>query len=291
MRKPLYISPSSFFSFTQDPIKHYVRHYSDTPAGRQPATIHMAMGSAFDAFVKAQITRDLQVSTKFDLITLYEEQVPEEFREELWPKAAFLLEEYKSCGAYGVAVEDMSLANLEPRFEFDVKAKILGVPIFGKPDAFYHNRRDVPVILDWKVNSFLGGRNAKKAWYVMDHQNGCSHPRVTVKSNNGLPVVTNKYLENVDKSWAFQQFIYAIGLGCEIGDEFITSIDQITGGPSFYTYRCHLSRLFQINAAKELKQMWEDLQSGYVFRRLGKTREQSDKLVALLDGPFGMNYL
>lgn len=291
MRKPKYISPSSFNSFMTDPIKHYICHLSSVPLGRDPQTIHMAMGSAFDAFVKHQITEDLQTSTRFDLRQLYEEQVAAPFRDELWPKAKMLLEEYKRCGAYGIAVEDMGLASLEPRFEFDVSATILGVPVFGKPDAFYHNQYGVPVVLDWKVNSFLSGADAKKPFFIIDHQTGEPHRKVVLKSSMGLPVAANKYLEDTDKSWAFQQMIYAVGLGCELGGNFITSIDQVTGGPTFYTYRAHLSKPFQIESAKKLKQMWEDLQSGYVFRCLGLSREESDALMEKLDGPMRDCYL
>ena len=192
----------------------------------------MAIGSAFDAFVKSQITNDLQVETKFDLVSLFELQVDPEHREECWGHGKFLLEKYKECGAYAIAIEDMGLAQLEPRFEFDVNAHILDVPVYGKPDAFYINSDGTPVILDWKVNSWLGGNNMKKPWYVMDHQTGEKHKAVHISRQYNLPVVVNKYLEDVDEDWAFQQFVYAIGLGSKIGDSFITSIDQVTGGPS-----------------------------------------------------------
>lgn len=291
MRLPLYISPSSFFSFTRDPYGHYIRHLSDNPVGRDPQNIHMAMGSAFDAFVKAQITNDLQTADKFDLKSLYDAQVAEEFRDELWPKAKFLLDEYMSCGAYGIIIQDMGLAQLQPRFEFDVKAEILGVPVFGKPDAFYHNKNNVPVVLDWKVNSFLGGNNKRKRLFIMDHQTGLHHKDCSVSSNEGLPLMVNYGLEAIDKEWALQQFVYAIGLGCNIGDQFITSIDQVTGGPSFYTYRAYLGKLFQFDCARRIKEMWDDLQSGYIFRSKGKTREQSDKIMIGLDGPMRDVYL
>lgn len=291
MRQIKYISPSSFFSFTRNPKAHYIRHLSDQGIGREPQTIHMAMGSAFDAFIKAQITNDLQVANRFDLKSLFEAQVDPEFRSELWPKASFLLEEYKSCGAYGVLVEDMGLAQLEPKFEFDVVAEILGVPIFGKPDAFYKNKNGTPVVLDWKVNSFLSGNNMAKKYFILSHQTGMPHKSCSYSVNEGLPVMINHYLEEIDDQWAFQQFVYAIGLGCNIGDRFITSIDQVTGGPSFYTYRAYLSPIFQIESAKKIKQMWEDITTGYIFRGLGLTREESDNLIKVLDGPFKEMYL
>lgn len=283
MRKPKYFSPSSFQLFKNDPMRYYVQYLADDLEPRQPQTIHMAMGSAFDAFVKSQITDDLQTSTRFDLRELFEQQVAVEFRDELWGKAEYLLHCYKECGAYGLAVADMTLASLEPRFEFDVHAEIYGVPVHGKPDAFYINQYGTPVILDWKVNSFLGGNNMKKKYYVVDHQLGTCHKQAVVRSNQGLPVCVNYGLEDVDESWAFQQFVYAIGLGSKVGDQFLTSIDQVTGGPSFYTYRASLSKAFQVRSARELKEYWDAINSGYIF--IKKSREENDEILARLDGP------
>lgn len=285
MRKLKYFSPSSYQMYCNDPKRFYVQYLATVTTPRMPQTVHMAMGSAFDAFVKSQITADLGCSTKFETRELFEEQVAPEFWDELWDRAQHLLDRYMECGAYAIAVEDMGLASLEPRFEFGVEANIHGVPCFGKPDAFYVNQHGTPVILDWKVNSYLGGRNAKKLYYVMDHQNGMSHSKVVTRSSQGLPVAVNRFLEDVDTSWAFQQFVYAIGLGSKIGDMFITSIDQVTGGPSFYTYRAHLSKKFQYDSASGLKEAWEDINSGYVFKRLGLTREESDRLIEKLEGP------
>lgn len=285
MRIPKYISPSSFQLFKADPVRYYLNYLADNLETREPQNIHMAMGSAFDAFVKAQITEDLQTSTRFDRRELFEEQVATPFRDELWTKAQMLMQAYQECGAYGIAVADMGLANLEPRFEFAVSATILGVPVFGKPDAFYHNQHGTPVILDWKVNSVLGGNNMRKKYHVMCHQTKDCAKGVAVRSDSGLAVCVNFGLEDTDESWAFQQFVYAIGLGSKIGDQFITSIDQATGGPCFYTYRAHLGKGFQIRSANELKDMWNDINEGYVFRRMGLSREESDEMIERLEGP------
>ena len=283
MRIPKYVSPSSYQLFKADPIRYYLNYLSDNLETREPQNIHMAMGSAFDAFVKAQITEDLQTSTRFDRRQLFEEQVATEFRSELWIKADMLMRAYQECGAYGIAVADMGLASLEPRFEFAVSATILGVPVFGKPDAFYHNKLGTPVILDWKVNSVLGGNNMKKKYFVTCHQTKDCYKGVHIRSDSGLAVCTNYGLEDVDPSWAFQQFVYAIGLGSKIGDPFITSIDQATGGPCFYTYRAHLGKGFQIRSANGLKEMWDDINSGYIFRQAGMSREENDLTIERLE--------
>ena len=216
MRMPKYVSPSAYQLFQNDPVKYYACYIADHLEPREPQNIHMAMGSAFDALVKAQITEDLQTTTRFDARELFNQQVAKEFREELWPKAQYALAMYKECGAYGIAVADMGLASLEPRFEFDVSADILGVPVFGKPDAFYLNKYGTPVILDWKVNSLLGGVNKKKKFYALCHQTGLPAKNTIVRSNQGLPVCVSHGLEDVDESWAFQQFVYDIGLGSKI---------------------------------------------------------------------------
>lgn len=285
MRIPKYLSPSGYQTFKNDPIRYFVQYLADELEPRMEQTIHMAMGSAFDAFVKSQITKDLQIKDAFDCRQLYEEQVHRKYWDELWDKAGFLLNMYKSCGAYGLIVADMGFANIEPRFEFGVEANILGVPCFGKPDAFYINRYDTPVILDWKVNSFLSAENKKKKFYVLDHQLGVPHRFAIINLDQDLPICVNHGLEETDEGWAFQQFVYAMGLGSKIGDRFITSIDQATGTGCFYTYRACLSKTFQIKAAKDLKRAWEQITSGYIFENLGLTREESDTLVRKLGGP------
>lgn len=284
MRIPAYMSPSSCKLFWTDRKKYYLRYLADNKEPRDPQNIHMAVGSAFDAFVKSQITADLGVEVQFDLATLFEAQVEPQHRQDCWGYGKTLLEAYKACGAYSIAVHDMGLAQLAPRFEFDINATILGVPVFGKPDAFYLNHDGTPTILDWKVNSWLGGNNMKKPWYVMDHQTGEHHPKVHISNRYNLPIVANKYMEDIDEDWAFQQFVYAIGLGSEIGDPFITSIDQVTGGPSFYTYRNYLSKPYQIQCAKDLKRAWEIINSGHIFDTM--TREENDSLIEDLEGPF-----
>lgn len=291
MRIPKYISPSSYQTFKADPVRYYLNYLADNLEAREPQNIHMAMGSAFDALVKAQITEDLQTTTRFDRRQLFEDQVAVEFREELWPKAEYLLHAYMECGAYGIAVADMGIANLEPRFEFGIEANIHGVPCFGKPDAFYINTHGTPVILDWKVNSFLGGNNMKKKYYVTCHQTKDCYKGVHIVNHAGLPVCTNYGLEDVDQGWALQQFVYAMGLGSKIGDAFITSIDQVTGGPCFYTYRAHLSKHFQIRAANGIKEMWDDIHSGYVFRQAGYSREENDNMIARLEGGMRDGYV
>lgn len=291
MNIPAYISPSGFKTFNEDPKLYYLRYLSPNKLARTGQNIHMAVGSAFDAFVKAQLTNDLQTEDRFDLKELFEAQVEEQHRDVCWDYGAFLLQEYKKSGAYGVAISDMGIANLAPRFEFDISAEILGVPVFGKPDAYYINKDDVVVILDWKVNTFITGKNSKKRYYVIDHETGEAHPQVVVRDVGGLPISVNYFLEDVFKDWAFQQFVYAIGLGSKIGDPFITSIDQVTGPkPSFYTYRAYLSKPYQIKAAKELKDVWDHIVDGFPFYKV-MSREENDTLIANLEGPMRDMYM
>lgn len=288
---PDYISPSGYKLFKDDPKAYYIKYLSDNKLPREGQNIHMAVGSAFDTFVKTSLTDDLQTETKFNLREFFEKQVAENHWDLCWEYGTFLLKKYKESGAYFALIKDMELASIEPKFEFDVSAKILGVPIFGKPDAYYVNKCGVVVILDWKVNTFITGKNSKRKYYIIDYKNGQPHPDVIIKNNCDTPVSINYFLEDINPDWAIQQFFYAIGLGSKIGDMFITSIDQVTGaGPSFYTYRAHLSRDYQIRMAKELKQDWAMIENHYPFHRI-MDRDANDALLEKLEGPMRDMYL
>lgn len=286
MRELDAISPSSFFLYQSNRRLFYVQYLSDKKEPRGPQTRPMAVGSSFDAHVKCAIHKDLQVEKPFNLRELHDKQV-EVDQEEMFGHGAYILQEYKDCGAYAMLLEDLQASQIEPMFEFDIRAKIKGVPVKGFPDAFYVNSTGTHTVVDWKVNGYESGTGRPKPHYIKCHRTGKSHRKAVLGGSHGVPINVAAGLEDTDKKWAFQQMIYALALGAPIGSSFICTLEQVCGtneGLDFYTYRAPVSKDFQNEYLDKLVQMWEEIQTGHIFSDLSK--EGNDALMEELDGPF-----
>lgn len=122
-------------------IRYIVRY-------RQKQTRPMAVGTAFDAYVKAYL-EDRPVSFR---------QIAEEFHPEMHKVGSQLLVQYIQMGAY------QRLQELIADRPFSTSDKLLfgkspsGVPLCGIPDLVTYN-----AILDWKVNGAPPGRKQSPA--------------------------------------------------------------------------------------------------------------------------------
>ena len=58
-------------------------------------------------------------------------------------------------GAFDELLAMLHKSKEPPRFEFEVRGDIKGVPIVGKPDCRFIHECGVHVILDWKVGILL----------------------------------------------------------------------------------------------------------------------------------------
>lgn len=58
-RTPSYISPSALKTFEKDAADYYIKYLCPTRVPRMPQTEPMAVGSAFDAFVKSFLHHSL----------------------------------------------------------------------------------------------------------------------------------------------------------------------------------------------------------------------------------------
>lgn len=255
----------------------------------------MAAGSAFDAYVKSYLHTSLfgkGYDVRYELGTIFEEQVESHNRDWAWLHGELIFEEYKTSGCLADLMLELSHAVGKPRFEFTVKDDIGGVTLLGKPDVFFINNQAARVIYDWKVNGYCSPRTkSPMKGYVklrtkLDNTYYPSiHKDCHLHVFKGVAINLAMCLEDGDKSWADQLSIYSWLLGEEIGsEEIIFGIDQVCGPADkmrFATHRLRISPDYQFNLFELVKQIWSIIESGWIFRDM--TEEQSEARCELLE--------
>ncbi len=153
MRTMKRLSPTALHKWEEDREEFYIRYLSDQYTV-QPQTEPMSVGSAFDAFVKAELhTRYYdEPDPEYDRTTLFETQVESDCRDFAWSAGGWCWDRYKAVGAYADLCELADKATTQPRFEFHLREEINGIPLQGKPDMEFELQ--CPVIHDWKVNGY-----------------------------------------------------------------------------------------------------------------------------------------
>ena len=294
MRTPAYLSPSSIAQFYKDPREFYLKYLADNRPPRFPQTQPMSAGSAFDAEVKAYLSKNLfgEVRPGFDLDEIFESQVEEQNREWAKPVGEYLFQCYKMSGALADLMVELDKALEEPRFEFTVEGRIPhesvveGIPLLGKPDVYYVTREGAHVIHDWKVNGYcsMGNTSPKKGYincrdswdsalYKHSRSNRMPHKDAILMIVQSINVNVNHTLEDVDKTWAAQTAIYAWLLGEEVGSKFITGIEQLAcngvkGFPEPFvrvaSFRSYISSEFQFELLGKIVHVWQAIANNTV---------------------------
>lgn len=290
MRKPEYLSPSNVKLFFEDRDAWYLRYLSPFKIPREPQSRPMSVGSAFDAYVKAYLHEQIfgkGVDPRFSLDTLFESQVESHNRD--WAKDAgkYVFECYKRSGALADLSLELNQAIGNPRFEIEIQSRVgadrvretKGIMVLGKPDVFFINKAGKIVILDWKVNGYCGnGTTSPSPGYVKLRGTttgdvGKSHKNCVLGEYQGMIINMATTLECVNEDWAAQVAIYGWLCGAEIGDEFVTCIDQIVGKNMGGEYpqlriaehRTRVSKTFQEFTFERFHQVHKAIETGLVF--------------------------
>jgi len=305
MRTPKYLSPSSLSLFERDREEYYMKHLAPIKAPRIPQATYMSIGSAFDAYVKAELYTALfgaGSNPQFEFDTIFVDQVEEHNRDWALEHGQYVFDCYKHSGAYGDLLELLQASEFEPQFEFTVTGDVNAVPLLGKPDCRFVHPNGTHVILDWKVNGYCskhgstpykfyalirdgwGEETAKKSRGA-----GKSHPKFDPIELNDL-TISSHFLEEASTDWADQLAIYSWMLGEPVGDEnTLIGIDQIVCKPQpgnrpllrIANHRSRISEDYQKNVAERLKYAWNRITTGYIFDSM--SREESDQRCEELD--------
>jgi len=300
MRKMTYISPTSLKQYYDDRDKFYMIYLSDAKLGRDLQTPPMAVGSAFDAYVKSHLHEKLigTKDPKFEFRTIFEAQVEKQNRDEALKAGLEVFTAYQRHGALADILVDLEGCIGAPRFETSIEGyvdavsvKIGAVPFLGKPDIFFITKNGARVIFDWKVNGYYSARPVSpKPGYIRCLPSRDPHKDAFVGQYKGLKVNLNRFqkLEVIKKDWSNQTSIYAWLLGEDVGSDFIVAIDQICVADQDIgrSYRIAQHRSFvgvdyQKGLFEKAHKMWYGIIAEHIFDEL--TKEESDGRCKALD--------
>lgn len=297
MRIPKSISPSALARFEKDREDYFFTYLCEDRPEREPQSPPASVGSAFDAYVKAELIKDV-LGKPCEFENLFETQVEPQNRDFAREAGAHVMESYVSCGAYIDLVEMMKEAQEEPQFEFDANTVVDGIPIAGKPDCRFVHKLGAHVVLDWKVNGYCGKSGTSpakgyalcvdgKGWPKPSRSHNKSHSLYKPREFMGLEI--NEFnMEQVSIDWADQLSLYGWMMGEEVGsDKLVVCIDQVVAKPNgekpllrVAAHRCQVSPAHQQGLLQRLRVMWEATQTGHVFTDLSEedSREKCEEL-------------
>lgn len=296
MRKPNYLSPTSLKMFYDDRDAFYIQYLADNKTPRPPQTAPMAVGSAFDAYVKSYLVEKLAGKRpEFEFTTIFEAQVEAHNRDTALIDGKLVFDAYQSQGALADILLDLDGCIGQPRFETAIEGYVsavsiaLGdVPMLGKPDIFFITKTGARVIFDWKVNGFYSNYNVSpKPGYrrirTADKNNGSPHKAAMVMDHNGVKISVTHPLCTVEQDWAAQLSIYAWLLGEEVGSKFVVAIDQIVCNRDsirernfrIAQHRAIVTEKFQRDLFEKAHKAWYAIQNGHVFDNLPLAESQA----------------
>lgn len=299
------MSYSSFAQAEKDAEEHYLKYLADDRPPRLPQEHPASVGSSFDAYVKADLHAALfgaGSDPKYEFEALFETQVEPQNRDFARPAGLHCFEAYKHAGMYDELLNILKTAVEPPRFEFDVRCDLLGVPFLAKPDCAAKLPNDIDFTHDFKVNGYCSKSATSPNKGYMLCVDGYICPKGKQSRSNNQPhkafkpveygglTIDQGYLEDSSESWADQLSLYGWSLGNPIGSpNSILSIHQIVAKPvakgqpilRVASFRARVRKSYQEHLAKRFVAVWERIQSGHVFTNL--TREENDARMKLLD--------
>lgn len=299
MRYPTYLSPSSLALWESDREEFYLKHLAEKRPPKIPQTNYMAIGSAFDAYVKSELHEAIfgeGADPRFEFDAIFTEQVEEHNRDFGVKAGKYAFDCYKLAGAYDDLLAELEKSEFDPQFEFRVDKIVNGVPLMGKPDCRYIHETGAHVILDWKVNGFCSkyGSTPYKYYSLIrdgwDEETakpsrGCNrmHKGYSALVHKGVKIGSH-YLEDTCKDWADQLSIYAWMLDEKVGSEdVIVCIDQIACKPRegefpllrIANHRSRVSTAWQNQLVQRLTSCWKTIQSEYIFTGMSEDESKA----------------
>lgn len=312
MRIPKYLSHSALKTFEDKREEYYLKYIADNRPEKLPQTQPMSVGSAFDAFVKAYMYKEIfgRVDEKFEFTKLFESQVEPQNRDWALKAGAHVFASYKKSGSCADLLLEMGRSTTDPVFELGLELDLSfgghTIRVKGYPDLRYTTRTGKWVIRDWKVNGFCGkSATSPKAGFVIirdgwDPTLGASrgankpHKDADLKVIDGVRLNMAVHIHQVNPTWADQLCMYAWMLGVPVGRDFIAGIEQCVAKPTgtgfpdlrFARFQSLANPDEQLKLWDRLVHMWLSVESGYIFNGITGDRAESDARCKALDNAF-----
>ncbi len=271
------ISPTMLSKFEQDRKSFVLTYILDLPRQRQ--TRPMAIGSAFDAYVKSYLAAHISGKKGWFPI-LFEAQVEHHNRDWAFENVRYVFQEYKNSGALRKLLTELEHAN-SIMYEFDAHGKIVfedgfWVPIGGKPDLFFILKDGINCVYDWKVNGFCSTAHPAPHYIrlmVKGRDRGAYKDIIPLKYH-GIPIHMGGHL---DRRWRDQLYMYAMMIGLEKAETWIMGVEQLAFSKG--ELRCAAHRVKGrsdkvMELRSRLRRMWEAIQSQHYFTELSFAESQ-----------------
>jgi hypothetical protein len=217
------------------------------PPIRMPQTEQMALGSAFDAFIKTEIAVRLDLPEAEKRLASLLKNVDRE-QQAMIPEGNKVCQEYIEDGCLDVIMEE-GMCDVELLFGTkDEPMVVSGIPIFGFPDG-----RIIEGPLDWKVSGWGSSRaRSPKPGYQHYTKGNKQHVKY------GIP------MHEIDRRWATQLFFYNLLFDgvYDAKKEYWGAIDQIIVGQGVASYRTSLGHDFTVALWADMICRWDKLQAG-----------------------------
>lgn len=281
IREIKYLSYSSFQMFEKDPEGFYRKYLSKNRPPREPQNTYMAIGSAFDAFVKADLHKRFvnDGDPRYTPEALFETQVEPHNRDRAKVDGEELYRRYRKIGAYADLCEDMREC-INPRFEAEITADISisrlpgSVVVLGKPDVMYISRYGARIIHDFKCQGFYSKNPpSPHPGYVKLMPGMNMHKDTMLFKHKGFLTNGACPIHHHNEDWATQLAFYAWSLGEDVGSDFILSVDQILSNSVKNETRVAkhagiCTDVWQNKLFDRLHRCWSAVKSGHVFLKL-----------------------
>ena len=141
-RKPEYLSPTALARWKKSPEEYFMYYLALDRPPRFPQTKPMAVGSAFDAYIKSYLHKEFfGVPGDYELDKLLTTQVEKQNRDFARKAGLDCFNQYRGHAEKLLLMLGKSFA--EPRFEVSLKSEVkitmseIMVPLFGKPDLLF----------------------------------------------------------------------------------------------------------------------------------------------------------
>ena len=245
-----YISPSSLKAWEYDPEAWFRQRFC---GARYVQTQPMAVGSAFDAYVKSYVSEYLfgRVA-EFEFQGLFESQVSPEHWDFALGAGAHCFNEYKKLGSLGRLMEVLACAD-NVRMELQIVGALEGVPLLGRPDLVF-SIGPVAGILDWKVNGYCSVASPQPG-YMSIWPGGASHKRYSPEGVLGAC--------RAGLYWEDQLLIYHYILGSSM--PCLGLIEQLVWRNGTCRVASFRNLLQSDTLIQRIKRFWQHMCDGHVF--------------------------
>lgn len=268
-----YMSPTSLYLFENDIDQFYLTYIRRLK--RSPQLPVMAVGSSFDAFVKAYIHNFYNPKESI-FEELFNKQVDEDNRPAAMKIGRVCFNVYKESGCLMGLIRKFSGM---PKMEFKTNVDIDGVPVMGIPDLFFqhpmehtkdHEKSGVQgildVVVDWKVNGLLSSASAAQGYISCDMK---PHKKAILSLIGDFYYDAASTLQESKPDWCTQLYTYSLACG---NPNALICVDQIfkrvNGSISVAQHRLFLTDTFKENVRRRYRHAWDVIQSDHFFRDL-----------------------